>query len=55
MVNPLSGHENFVENDLIRKSQNLNQFQFLKIDEDKKVIVIRPGIWDLKKNMIIYQ
>ncbi|MFC1690845.1 CotH kinase family protein [Nanoarchaeota archaeon] len=47
--------ENFIENDFIRKKPNINEFDFLAIDESKKIIHIKKGSWIIDRNLIIPQ
>ena len=43
----------FIENDFIRQPPNINEFDFLTINEETKVIFFEPGEWNLRKNLII--
>lgn len=43
----------FVENDFVRQSSNVRDFAFCLTDEDTGQIYIRPGSWDIDKNLII--
>lgn len=45
--------DDFIENDFIRQNPNINQFNFLTIDEKNKEIFIQPGVWQLDQNLII--
>ncbi|MFQ5825611.1 MAG: CotH kinase family protein, partial [bacterium] len=45
--------KNFFENDLIRQKPNIYRFEFLVTNESEKRILIKPGIWNLDKNLII--
>lgn len=45
--------DDFLENDFIRQNPNVGQFDFLAVDEDSKMIVIRPGSWVLNNSLII--
>lgn len=45
--------DNFIENDFIRQKSNLNEFDFIAVDESKKLIRFISGDWNLNKNLII--
>jgi len=45
--------DDFVETDFIRQAPNVETFDFLVIDRARKRIFIKPGSWDLRRNMII--
>ncbi|MDH3217316.1 MAG: CotH kinase family protein [Candidatus Krumholzibacteria bacterium] len=45
--------ENILTNDLMQQPANTDDFDFLRIDEVKREIVIRTGRWNVAKNMII--
>lgn len=47
--------ESFVRDDLLRQNPNVDNFDFLTVDESSKKIVIKPGDWTLKQNLIIPQ
>jgi len=43
----------FLENDVVRKKANIEEFSFIKIYENKKEINIPAGKWKIDKNMYI--
>jgi hypothetical protein len=45
--------EDSLNNDFIRESTNLNDFDFLLVDNTTKKIVIKSGDWELNKSLII--
>jgi hypothetical protein len=45
--------ENFVDSDFIRQSPNIRQFEFLVVDESAGEILIKPGVWNLDRYLII--
>jgi len=45
--------ENFVKNNFLQQSSNWQQFSFLSLSSDSKEIVIKPGRWQLNRNLII--
>ncbi len=45
--------ENFIENDFIRQSPNVDKFKFLLVDAPNKTIFIKPGKWDIHRDLII--
>lgn len=45
--------ENFITADLIRQPPNVDQFDFIKIDDTRKLIWIKAGDWQLDRNLII--
>ena len=45
--------QDFIENDFIRQSPNVKDFDFLLMDDVSRKIYIKPGNWDLVKNLII--
>lgn len=42
-----------IEDDLIRNSPDIEQFDFLLIDPPGKSISVKPGQWDLDRNLVI--
>ena len=44
---------NSFEEDIFRKKSNAENFGFLIIDHDKKLISVRPGTWTLDKDLIL--
>ncbi|MDD5633656.1 MAG: CotH kinase family protein [Candidatus Omnitrophica bacterium] len=44
---------NFIKEDLVRQEPNVQQFDFISIDEEKKSILVKPGKWMIDKNLII--
>ncbi|MDP2586442.1 MAG: CotH kinase family protein [Candidatus Komeilibacteria bacterium] len=45
--------DNFIESALANKQSTLADFGFLIIDEQTKEIFIRPGLWQIHKNLIV--
>lgn len=45
--------DDFPENDFIRKNPNVEQFDFLTIDEGSKLIILKSGKWELNESLII--
>lgn len=43
----------FLENDVIRKKANYDEFDFIKTSESEKEIYIRKGKWKINKNLIV--
>ena len=46
-------NKNLVKNDLVRQQSNVNQFSFLKLDEETKIISFAQGNLEIKQNLII--
>lgn len=45
--------KDFIENDFVRQAANVNDFDFLVVNEAEKIIYIKPGDWKQDKNLII--
>ena len=45
--------DDFIKKDLVRQPPNAGSFEFLKVDEATKRILIKPGNWNLTRNLII--
>ena len=45
--------EDFIENDFIRRESNLEEYDFLIIDEFRKRIIIKEGDWILNEDLIL--
>jgi len=45
--------DNFIQSDFMRQPANVGDFEFLSVDEATKEILIKPGILNLDKNLII--
>ena len=43
----------FLENDVIRKRANVEEFDFIRVSETEKEIFIQEGSWEINKNLII--
>ncbi len=43
----------FADGDLIRRSPNVANFEFLRIDETTKTIQVQPGTWTIDEDVII--
>ena len=43
----------FADNDLFRKKPNYQEFEFLEVNEEDKIIRLKPGKWTLRKELII--
>ncbi len=41
------------QNDIMRQKPNVNEFEFLKIDNEHKKIFFKSGNWVIKKNLIV--
>ena len=44
--------DDFISQNYAQKESNCNKFNFLKIDETQKKIIIFPGIWEIKEPII---
>jgi len=42
-----------IKNDIVRKSSNIEEFDFIKIDDSNKKIIIREGRHTISKNLIV--
>lgn len=45
--------EDFLKDDFIRRESNLQEFDFFNLDEDKKIISMRVGDWEIDKDLIV--
>ncbi|HET6244673.1 MAG: CotH kinase family protein [Bacteroidetes bacterium] len=47
--------KNWLKEDLLNQVSNMEEFTFLTVNKEQKVVFIRPGKWQINKNMIIPQ
>jgi hypothetical protein len=45
--------EDAVRGHVLQQKSNVNNFPFLTVDEEKKLIIFRPGTWEIGKSLII--
>ncbi|RLD65618.1 MAG: hypothetical protein DRI84_06450 [Bacteroidetes bacterium] len=45
--------DDFLKTDFIRQVPNYKSFDFLHVDSERKIIFIKPGEWEIRKNIII--
>jgi hypothetical protein len=45
--------DRYMSDDIMGNSGNVDQFQFVEIDDEGKVILVKPGEWVIDKNMVI--
>jgi hypothetical protein len=45
--------ENFINNDFMREKPNIGSFEFLSVNEEQKIILIKTGAWNLTRRLIV--
>jgi hypothetical protein len=41
------------EGDLLRRAPNVGDFSFVEVDEEERVVAIRPGSWTVDRDMVV--
>ena len=43
----------YIDSDLVRRRPNVEEFEFMAVDDDAKNIIVLPGEWTIARNLII--